>query len=127
MKIDELVDKFNRVKNFKGAILVTAGGKGKFVKLLSRGNGSNTLLSGMIPYSMTDLITLLGKVPDKVVSVETARQMAMSAYMKAVDLIGKDDYDVIGIGATSSLQRVPNERVGRVHEIHVALQTKDST
>ena len=122
---ESLVDSLNKLPH-KSVVITTGGGTGVFQALLSRGNGSNTLLAGYVPYSEKETIGFLGKTPEKMVSCETARALAMVAYQKALKL--KDgDYEVMGVACTASLQRVPTEREGRLHTIYVALQTRNMT
>jgi hypothetical protein len=123
---EEVVDTLNGLATHKAVIITTGGGSGVFQALLNRGNGSNTLLAGYVPYSTKETSTLLGKVPEKMVSGEVARSLAMVAYQKALQL-RDGDYEVIGVACTASLQRVPSEREGREHAIYVALQTKNMT
>lgn len=120
---EELVDDLNQLLTHKAVIITTGGGAGIFEALLSRGNGSNTLLEGIIPYSTDKTVELLCRTPDKMVSSEVARALAMVAYQKALKL-KNGAYDVIGVACTASLQRVPSEREDRIHKIYVALQTK---
>lgn len=121
----ELVDLIHDTPT-KAVVITTGGGADIFGMLLRRGGGSATLLSGMIPYDPADTCKLLGYVPEKLVSEETARALAMSAYQSALRL-RSEDTPVIGVATTSVLQRIPDERLGREHVIYAALQTSDAT
>lgn len=127
--MEPIVSKFTVVREVnstptKAVIIATGGGTGIFPLLLERGGGSSTLLSGMIPYVQEETIGILKGKPDKFVSEQTARSLAMAAYQKAVTLC-KDGSPVIGLACTASLQTIPavEERVGRVHKIFLAMQT----
>lgn len=112
----------------KAVMIVTGGGSGIFPLLLERGGGSGTLLSGIVPYVQEETIGLLGGKPDKFVSEQTARSLAMAAYQKAVKLC-TDGSPVIGLSCTASLQTIPSseEREGRKHRVFMALQTATKT
>jgi nicotinamide mononucleotide (NMN) deamidase PncC len=120
-----VVENINKTPT-KCVVITTGGGAGVFDLLLNQGGGSNTLLSGLIPYSNKEVINLLKFTPDKFCSEQTARQLAMAAYLKARGLANPDE-PVIGVACTASLQGVPSERNGRTHSIYVALQTRNST
>jgi len=104
-------------------VITTGGGTDIFPMLLRRGGGSATLLSGLVPYGVEDTCELLGGRPDKVVSREVARGLAMVAWQKARRRC--PDGPVLGLAATSVLQKVPSERGGRAHAIYAALQADD--
>lgn len=112
----------------RAVIIATGGGTGIFPLLLERGGGSSTLLSGMIPYAQEETIGIMAGKPDKFVSEQTARSLAMAAYMKALKL-RTEDYPVVGLACTASLQTIPasEEREGRKHSIFVAMQTATKT
>lgn len=124
VNLQTLAFRINSSDMVKATIITTGGGSGIFPALLEAGGGSNTLLAGIIPYSIQETINILGGVPDKAVSLVTARSLAMAAYQKSLKL-KEGGYDVVGIACSASLQRVPSEREGREHQVHVALQAKD--
>jgi len=111
----------------KAVVIVTGGGSKVFDMLLSRGNGSKTLLAGYIPYSSKETDVLLGGKPEKYVSEQTARSLAMAAYQKAIALRNSHTDPVVGVACTASLQGVPKEREGRQHMACIAFQTEDSS
>jgi nicotinic acid mononucleotide adenylyltransferase/nicotinamide mononucleotide (NMN) deamidase PncC len=127
VNVNQLVDLIHT--NLTRAVIVTTGGGTQiFPMLCERGGASNTLLSGMIPYKEEETRALIGGKPDKLVSEETARMLAMAAFQKAVGLASGSIFNaVIGVGCTSVLQKVPNEREGRQHFIYAALQTATKT
>jgi hypothetical protein len=110
----------------KAVLFITGGGTEVLPMLLKRGGGSATLLSALVPYANAETAKLLGGVPDKFVSEQTTRQMAMAAYQKALEL-SEDNAPVIGVACSSALQKTPNERAGRIHYIYAALQTGTKT
>ena len=117
----------DKLKNtpYKICLAVTGGGTGAIDKLLKYGGGSSTLIDAYVPYDINRLTKFLKEEPRKCCSIETARSMAMEAYNRACD-----DYDpktVLGVGATCKLRKIVNERLGREHTIHIAIQGNDFT
>ena len=110
----------------KAVLIITGGGTEVLPMLLKRGGGSATLLSACVPYANAETAALLGGEPEKYVSEQTTRQLAMAAYQKALAL-RTDDEPVIGVACSSALQKTPEEREGRIHHIHIALQTHTKT
>lgn len=121
MKSERLVDKIHSTST-RAVIIATGGGTDIFPMLTRRGGGSATLISGMIPYHQTESIRLIGGHPDKLVSEETVRAMAMSAWQRAYGVVG-NIHSCIGVATSSILQKTPEEREGREHIIYAALQT----
>lgn len=110
-------------------LAITGGGAEIIGELLRHGSGSATVLDAVIPYSTDAMDRFLGRKPEKYCSEKTARLMAMVAYQRALNLSkgnGFADQEVIGIGATCKL-KAANEREGRKHEIHVAIQAACQT
>ncbi|KAK9064564.1 hypothetical protein SSX86_015946 [Deinandra increscens subsp. villosa] len=70
--------------------------------LASVPGASNTLLEVIVPYSRMSMIQLLGKVPGQFTSKETAEEMALVAYNRALK-ISKPGSPVVGVGFTGSL------------------------
>jgi nicotinamide mononucleotide (NMN) deamidase PncC len=64
-------------------IAITGGGTSAISELLAIPGASNTLLESMVPYSQESLKQYLGFDPLQAVSQNTARQMAMRAYLRA--------------------------------------------
>lgn len=117
----------DKLKNtpYKISLAVTGGGTGSIDKLLKYGGGSSTLIDAYVPYDIPRLTKFLKKEPRKCCSIETARDMAMEAYNRACD--GYDPKTVMGVGATCKLRKIVNERQGREHTIHIAIQGHDFT
>jgi hypothetical protein len=125
MTPEELVPLIHKTST-KVVLIITGGGTDVLPMLLRRGGGSATLLSARVPYANTETVELLGGEPEKFVSEATTRQLAMAAYQKALAL-STDNAPVIGVACSSALQKTPNEREGRIHYIHAALQTGSKT
>ncbi|AKB21496.1 hypothetical protein [Methanosarcina sp. WH1] len=115
---------------FKVVLAITGGGAEILGELLRHGSGSATVLDAVVPYSTDAMDRFLGRKPEKYCSEKTARLMAMVAYQRALRLSkgsgGPADPEVIGIGATCKL-KAANEREGRKHEVHVAIQSTRET
>lgn len=114
----------------KAVLAITGGGAEIIGELLRHGSGSATVLDAVVPYSTDAMDRFLGRKPEKYCSEKTARLMAIVAYQRALELSkssgGTAGLDVIGIGATCKL-KAANEREGRKHEVHVAIQSACKT
>jgi nicotinic acid mononucleotide adenylyltransferase len=114
----------------KVVLAITGGGAEIIGELLRHGSGSATVLDAVVPYSTDAMDRFLGRKPEKYCSEKTARLMAMVAYQRALELskssAGAAGQEVIGIGATCKL-KAANEREGRKHEVHVAIQAACKT
>ena len=121
MTTEELVPLIHATPT-KAVLYITGGGTEVLPMLLKRGGGSATILSARIPYANSETVELLGGTPDKFVSEETTRKLAMAAYQKALALRTGDE-PVVGVACSSSLQKTPEEREGRIHYVYAALQT----
>ncbi|KAL4180999.1 hypothetical protein AMTRI_Chr12g235150 [Amborella trichopoda] len=85
------------------AVLFVSGGASQALGwLLSLPGASNTVLEALVPYSRLSMTQLLGKVPAAFVSKQTAEEMALLAYNRALKLT-KIGAPVMGIGFTGSL------------------------
>ncbi|KAL3501773.1 hypothetical protein ACH5RR_036222 [Cinchona calisaya] len=85
------------------AVLYLAGGASQALGwLMSVPGASNTVLEAVVPYSRMSSIQLLGKVPAQFASAQTAEEMAVLAYNKALKL-SKPGSPVLGVGFTGSL------------------------
>jgi nicotinamide mononucleotide (NMN) deamidase PncC len=122
--IKTLVNKIHKTP-IKAYIACSGGGSEIFPILLNEGGGSATLIGGFIPYNLNELKRFIGPVVEKAVSEETALKMAQEAYKRAFEDTG--DFSVCGIGLTASLQRVPEEREGRIHEVFAVLYSSFKT
>lgn len=117
-KVD-LVRKIH-AKNIKFVLAIAGGGSEVIGELLRHGQGSNTVLEAIVPYSQRSFEEFLGGAPDKFVSEDTAAQLAMAAFQRAKAL--QNSTDVVGIGCTCALAK-ENERIGREHRVWIARQT----
>ena len=109
---------------------ITGGGTGAIGEMLRHGNGSATLIEAIVPYQENALRDFIGKEPERYCSEETAREMAMAAFKRALEMAHSEngfrpDY-LIGIGATCKLAK-EGERETREHEIHIASQSISGT
>lgn len=85
------------------AVLYFSGGASQALGWLAAVPGaSNTILEVIVPYSRMSMIQLLGKVPLQFTSKETAEDMALIAYNRALKL-SKPGSPVVGVGFTGSL------------------------
>ncbi len=114
---------------YKIVLSVTGGGSGAFSELLMHGSGSSTLLEAIVPYSKNALAEFIGKEPETYCSEETAREMAMASFERALKLCDKntDTHRMIGIGVTCKLVKKDDEREGREHDIYIASQSATRT
>lgn len=125
MNVEQIVPLIHATPT-KAVLYITGGGTEVLPMLLERGGGSATLLSARVPYANAETAELLGGEPEKYVSEATTRQLAMAAFQKALALRTGDE-PVIGVACSSSLQKTPEERKGRIHHIFAALQTNSKT
>jgi len=125
MNVEQIVPLIHATPT-KAVLYITGGGTEVLPMLLVRGGGSATLLSARVPYANAETAELLGGEPEKYVSETTTRQLAMAAFQKALALRTGDE-PVIGVACSSSLQKTPEERKGRIHHIFAALQTNSKT
>jgi nicotinic acid mononucleotide adenylyltransferase/nicotinamide mononucleotide (NMN) deamidase PncC len=116
---------------FRVVLAITGGGTETIGELLRHGGGSNTLLEAIVPYSKESLNELIGKEPKSYASGETAKDMAMSAYRRALLLDSKSEnsepLNLIGIGVTCKLAKQGHEREDRQHEVYFASQAYNKT
>ncbi|XP_042982472.1 uncharacterized protein LOC122311821 isoform X2 [Carya illinoinensis] len=85
------------------AVLYLAGGASLVIGwLLSVPGASNTVLETVVPYSRMSMIQLLGKIPARFCSQQTAEEMALLSYNRALKL-SRPGYPVVGLGFTGSL------------------------
>ena len=105
-------------------LAVAGGGSGAIARLLEMPGASRTVLEAIVPYSANAMIDWLGGEPDRFCAEETARAMAMAAYLRACRL---DDGGtaLAGVGVTASLASDRPKR-GR-HRVHLATQTESRT
>ncbi|KAG0619837.1 hypothetical protein M758_4G169600 [Ceratodon purpureus] len=103
-------------------VLCLSGGASQVLGwLLSVPGASRTVLEATIPYSRASMVQLLGKVPTQSVCRETADEIAMAAYNRALKL-SMPGTQVAGIGFTGALASVPPKRGD--HRCHVSARTQ---
>ena len=104
-------------------LAITGGGSRAIADLLEVPGGSRTLLEAVVPYSAAALGEWLGAPPEHYCSAQTARAMAVAAFLRAKTLSETgplDEADLVGIACTASLA---SDRPKRgPHRIHVAWQ-----
>lgn len=108
--------------NRKIVLAITGGGSEAIGKLLRVGGASSFFLEGIVPYSKESLDSFLGFVPEKYTSPLTARQMAMKAFRRALEL-GTDPEKAIGYSCCATLVKSNGEREGRKHIAYICQQT----
>jgi nicotinamide mononucleotide (NMN) deamidase PncC len=112
----------------QGVFYVTGGGSLFLSDLLTVPGASNTVLEAQIPYSSEALADVVGSSDIGACSDETARRMAVGAYLRASTLSatsGKADAEAFGFAITASLASVTNKR--GIHRAHIAMQTRTTT
>ncbi len=136
MSPQELVRQIH-VSAGKAVIALSGGGSGALADLLETPGASRTLIEAVVPYCEPAMIAWLGGRPDQFCSAETARAMAMAAFVRACKLdsrTGRDQrsrpYDPgeplpAGIACTAGLA-TDRPRRG-AHRAHLAVQTADCT
>ena len=107
----------------RGVIYVTGGGSMLLSDLLEVPGASATLLEARIPYSQDALASLLGASPEQACNAETARDLAMCAFLRANALAPGEE--TFGFAITASL-RSTRPKKGE-HRAHCALQTPTHT
>ena len=85
------------------AVIAVAGaGAQALAWLLGVPGASRTVLEAMVPYGRLSMVRYLGREPAQFVSPETAREMAESAYTRALELREADE-PVVGLACTASI------------------------
>jgi hypothetical protein len=103
-------------------IAATGGGSSAIARLLETPGASRSILEATIPYSLASLTDFLGFRPEQACSAETARAMAMAAFVRARRLAPEEESESLcGIGCTASLATDRPKRGSR--RVHVAIQT----
>ncbi|XP_027364416.1 uncharacterized protein LOC113871526 isoform X2 [Abrus precatorius] len=105
------------------AVLHLAGGASQVVGwLLSVPGASNTVLEVVVPYSKMSLLQLIGKIPSQFCSQQTAEDMALLAYNRALKL-STPGSPVVGVGFTGSLAS-DRPKLGE-HRFYMSTRTAD--
>jgi nicotinamide mononucleotide (NMN) deamidase PncC len=119
---DKLIRIHNSPANYVFAI--TGGGTEIIGEILKQGGASKTVLECIVPYSQKSLVDFVGIEPQKYACEKTAVLMAMAAYERSKSI--RINNFSKGIAATCKLAINGNERKGRVHAVHVAVQSYSS-
>ncbi|XP_042022036.1 uncharacterized protein LOC121769329 isoform X1 [Salvia splendens] len=105
------------------AVLHFAGGGSQALGwLMSVPGASNTVLEAVVPYSRMSLVQLLGKVPTQFASRQTAEDMALMAYNRAI-VLSNPGFPALGVGFSGSLAS-SRPKLGD-HRFHVSTRTSD--
>ena len=102
--LDALITAIHRAPR-SGVFTVTGGGSGLLSSLLGVGGASATVLEANIPYAPPSLHDWLGAQPAQACSDETARSMAVRAFMRAAELGGDFGFAVTASLATTRPKR----------------------
>jgi nicotinic acid mononucleotide adenylyltransferase len=108
-----------------GVFAVTGGGAMLLADLLTVPGASNTVLEARVPYAERALAEFVGAKPEQACSVETACDLAMAAFQRALVLDARAVEQRFGFGCTASLATTTPKR--GEHRAHVALQTLAET
>ncbi|KAL8161309.1 hypothetical protein V2J09_012798 [Rumex salicifolius] len=104
-------------------VIFLAGGASQVIGwLTSMPGASNTLIEAVVPYSRMSMIQLLGKVPPQFASLNTAEDMALVAYNRALRF-SKPGCPALGVGFTASLATT-RPKHGE-HRFHMSTRTSD--
>ncbi|CAO2830121.1 unnamed protein product [Amaranthus hypochondriacus] len=105
------------------AVLYIAGGASHAIGWLTSVPGaSNTVFEAVVPYSRMSMIQLLGKIPAQFADLQTAEEMALVAYNRALKIC-KPGYPVLGVGFTGSL--ATNRPKQGDHRFHLCTRTSN--
>lgn len=104
----------------RGVFTVTGGGSGMLSALLGVAGASDTVLEANVPYAEGSLREWLGFSPPQACSDETARALAVRAFVRATELGGD-----FGFAVTASLRTTSPKR-GQ-HRAHLAFQDGATT
>jgi len=104
----------------RGVLTVAGGGSATLSDLLGVAGASATVLEANIPYAAESLSDWLGFEPKQACSDETARAMAMRAFIRSLELEGD-----FGFAVTASLRTTRPKR--GPHRAHIAFQDASTT
>ncbi|VFQ66569.1 unnamed protein product [Cuscuta campestris] len=103
------------------AVVYVSGGASQALGwLMSVPGASNTVLEFVVPYSRMSMVQLLGKVPAQSASLQTAEEMALLAYNRALKL-SKPGFPALGVGFTGALASTQPKRGD--HRFHLSTRT----
>ena len=86
----------------RAVVAVSGAGSSALAWLMEIPGASRTLLEGVIPYSQSSLVGFLGYEPEQYVSPDTSRNMARSAYARALEL-REGEEPVYGLACTATI------------------------
>ncbi|KAH9746690.1 CTP transf like domain-containing protein [Citrus sinensis] len=105
------------------AVVYIAGGASQALgMLMSIPGATNTVLEAVVPYSRMSMIQLLGQIPNQFCSQQTAVNMALLAYNRALKL-SRPGAPVLGVGFTGALAST-HPKLGD-HRFHLSTRTSD--
>ncbi|KAI9120145.1 hypothetical protein K1719_008793 [Acacia pycnantha] len=107
---------------YQAVIYLSGGASLVLGSLLSVPGASNTVLEAVIPYSRMSTIQLLGKIPSQFCSQQTAEEMALLAYNRALKL-SRPGSPVLGVCFTGSLATT-RPKLGE-HRFYMSTRTAD--
>ncbi|KAF9625233.1 hypothetical protein IFM89_020819 [Coptis chinensis] len=87
---------------YQAVFYLSGGASQSLGHLMSVPGASNTVLEAVVPYSRISMLQLLNKLPTQFASKQTAEDMALSAYNRALKL-SSPGFSVLGVGFTGSL------------------------
>ena len=120
----ELVEHLH-ARPFSGVLAVTGGGAVLLADLLTVPGASATVLDARVPYAGNALAQFIGAAPEQACSVQTACDIAMAAFQRAIVLASDEPQHRFGFGCTASLVTKSPKR--GEHRAHIALQTLAET
>jgi len=101
-------------------LALAGGGSRAISQLLEVPGASRTVLEVVVPYSEAAMIDWLGGPPEQSCSAQTARAMAMAAFLRACRFTDSDAPQA-GVACTAGLATDRSRR--GPHRVHLALQT----
>ncbi|MDR1957745.1 MAG: hypothetical protein LBQ54_01640 [Planctomycetaceae bacterium] len=101
------------------------GGSDLLSDLLTVPGASGTVIEAVVPYSGAAMGDFLGFTPEQFCSEQTARQLAMSAFVRAEKLEPSHETATAGLGVTASLATEHPKR--GEHRFYWAVQTVSQT
>ncbi|KAF8390094.1 hypothetical protein HHK36_024616 [Tetracentron sinense] len=105
------------------AVIYLSGGASQALGwLMSVPGASNTVLEAVVPYSRMSMTQLLGKIPTQITSLQTAEEMSLLAYNRALKL-SRPGSPVVGVGFTGSLASI-RPKLGD-HRFYLSTRTSD--
>ena len=100
-EVQELIQKVHDSPE-QAVLAVSGAGSQAIAWILGVAGASRTLLEVVVPYGPRSMIDLLGHEPAQFVSLETARNMARAAHLRALSL-REGSPPVLGLGCTATI------------------------